>query len=252
MAFRYSILHPQLCSELGRAVCVVLFLAHCGCAARTLTPAASPNEDTTISDATELYRRGQAAASQGDTVRAEQYLSMALERGYDDKQILPVMLRVCLSSNRLRAALNHAERYLREHPSDQSLRYLVATLHLSLGQVEQARIDLSHLIRVDPKNGKAHYLLGVLESASATPERASEHLRIYLQLSPGGEHAAEVQSRLTDLAVRTELEPLAARDYPAALSRTASAPPAPAAAASAWFGETAETKSVSTGEGVLP
>jgi len=175
-----------------------------GCSARSTPTAATAAGESASRDATELFRRGEQDAQQGDTVRAEQYLSMALERGFDEAKVLPIMLRVCLSSSRLRAALNHAEPYLRQHPNDEKLRYLVATIHLGLGQFDEARINLNHLLRLDPNDAKAHYLLGVLESG-AQPELAPEHFRKYLELSPTGEHAVEVKSRLTDLAVRIDL-----------------------------------------------
>jgi len=75
---------------------------------------------------------------------------------------------------------------------------------LGLGQFDEARINLNHLLRLDPNDAKAHYLLGVLESG-ARPEQAPEHFRKYLELSPTGERAVEVKSRLTDLAVRIDL-----------------------------------------------
>jgi len=186
-----------------------------GCATSTPAPQAGP---TDTSDAASLFRWGHEAAKQGDTVRAEQYLSMALDRGFDEKKVLPIMLRVCLSSHRLRAALNHAERYLREHPDDQSLRYLVATIHLSLGQVDQAHVDLNHLLHINPANANAHYLLGVLESSGVSSTRANAHFREYLKLAPQGEHVAEVKSRITDLAVRSDLETPVADDDAAASS----------------------------------
>jgi len=175
-----------------------------GCGAGTTAEPASPSSDSTSRNAAELFQRGEQAAEQGDTVRAEQYLSMALDRGFDEKKVLPIMLRVCLSSSRLRAALNHAEPYLRENPNDRRLRYLVATIHLGLGQLDDARIDLNHLLRLEPNNTNAYYLLGVLESGAHVQE-APKYFRKYLELAPQGEHAIEVSSRLTDLAVRVDL-----------------------------------------------
>ncbi len=179
-----------------------LWLSACG-ASSVPTPSDASSEASNR-NAAELFRRGQQAAEQGDTVRAEQYLSMALDRGFDEKKVLPIMLRVCLSSSRLRAALNHAEPYLREHPNDRSLRYLVATIYLSLGQLDDARIELNHLLRLDAKNADAYYLLGVLESGSNAGQ-APAHFQKYLDLAPQGEHAIEVRSRLTDLSVRVDM-----------------------------------------------
>jgi tetratricopeptide (TPR) repeat protein len=175
-----------------------------GCGASALPSAENSNDKAETVDGAELFRQGEEAANRGDTVRAEQYLSMAIERGYSEKKVLPIMLRVCLSSSRLRAALNHAEPYLRAHPNDQDLRYLVATIHLGLGQLDEVRFELNHILRIDPNHPKAHYLLGVLESA-INSEQATAHFRRYLEVAPTGEHAIEVKSRLTDLAVRKDL-----------------------------------------------
>jgi tetratricopeptide (TPR) repeat protein len=181
-----------------------LSLSGSGCGAGA-APAVNDVTDAAANrDAAELFRQGQRAAEQGDTVRAEQYLSMAHDRGFDASKLLPSMLRVCLSSSRLRAALNHAEPYLREHPNDRSLRYLVATIHLGLGQLDDARIDLNHLVSNDSNDANAYYLLGVLESG-ANVQVALAHFRRYLELAPRGEHAVEVQSRLKDLSVRIDL-----------------------------------------------
>lgn len=209
----------------------------CGCGASAPPSAELIGEKTESTDATELFRRGRAAAERGDTVRAEQYLSMAIEHGYSEQKVLPIMLRVCLSSSRLRAALNHAEPYLREHPNDQGLRYLVATIHLGLGQLDEARFELRHVLRVDPNHAKAHYLLGVLESGNDT-EQALEHFRRYLELVPTGAHALEVKSRMMDLAVRGDLgrpRELTAVEH---AGLVAPADDAPSKAGEHWFGQT--------------
>lgn len=183
------------------ALCSILGLIACTSSAQVGSPPETRPKDSSV----ELFSKGRSAAEQGDTVRAEQYLTMALEQGFDQKKILPLMLKVCLSSSRLRSALNHAEPYLREHPRDQGLRYLVATIHLGLGQVNEARIDLHHLLQQSPANADALYLLGVLESG-INGEAAARYFRRYLELDPQGEHAAESQSRLTDLSVRASLK----------------------------------------------
>jgi hypothetical protein len=113
-----------------------------------------------------------------------------------------------LASSRLRAALDHAEPYLRDHPEAETLRYLVATIHLALGQREAARLELQQLLRRNPEQADAHYLMGVL-SADAEPALAREHWRQHLELAPHGDHAAEVRSLLAELAIREEASALA-------------------------------------------
>jgi len=52
-----------------------------GCAASTLAPQPGPKD---TSSAAELFRWGHEVAKQGDTARAEQYLSTALDRVFDE------------------------------------------------------------------------------------------------------------------------------------------------------------------------
>jgi tetratricopeptide (TPR) repeat protein len=152
-------------------------------------------------NAVRLFQQGRDAARNGDTLRAEQYLSLALEAGFDQHKVLPLMLKVCLQSSRLRSALDHAEPYLVQHPEDRTLRYLVATIHLSLGQTEEARLNLEELLRTDMRDANAHYLLGILEMRLA-PSEAADHLHAYLSLTPVGSRSAEVKGRLIELDVR--------------------------------------------------
>ncbi len=152
-------------------------------------------------NARQLFQWGRQAAQAGDSLRAEQYLASAIETGFDETKALPILLSVCLRGSRLRSALDHAEPYLLRHPEDNALRYLVATIHLSLGQTEAARLHLEELLHTVPINADAHYLLGILETGSS-PSDATHHFRTYLTLAPSGDRAAEVRSRLIELQVR--------------------------------------------------
>jgi tetratricopeptide (TPR) repeat protein len=140
-------------------------------------------------------------------VRAEQYLELAMQRGYDRRAVLPVLLSACVSSMHLRAALGHAESYLLEHPEDDGLRYLVATIRIGLGQRRDAELELERLIRRSPDNADAHFLLGLLH-ADDDVASAEEHLRRCLAVDPHGRRAAEARSRLSDLTASTGNEVL--------------------------------------------
>jgi len=178
---------------------LAIALPACGAAATGPTDAAVPQPSAR--DAAELYAEGRNAASRGDSVRAEQYLSLAVEHGFSLDRALPLLLEVCLSNSRLRAALNHADPYLRNHPQNTALRYLVATIHLGLGEDESARLELEQLLRDAPRDSDAHYLLGVLDQANHA-ESAREHFRAYLATAPTGRRANDVRGRLSELAVR--------------------------------------------------
>jgi Tfp pilus assembly protein PilF len=183
-------------TRLVSALLVAVVLAACGAEEHH----ANTPESTMHERAEDLFQAGRNAAARGDTVRSEQYLSAAIERGYDRGKALPLLLRVCLSSSRLRAALTHAEPYLRDHPEDDALRYVIAIVHMGLGDADAARLDLTELLRHDQRNSDAHLLLGILDSRTDFTS-ARDHFRAYLDLAPHGRHAGEARSRLAELAV---------------------------------------------------
>jgi len=150
-----------------------------------------------------LFKRGEQSAEHGDSVRAEQYIELAIDRGYDRGRALPILLSVCLSSGRLRAALNYAEPELRLRPDDAELRYLVASIYLGLSQRDQARDELEQLLRQDSHQPAALFLLGVLEADEFGDDvSARAHFERYLVEAPSGKHAPEARMRLSGLAAR--------------------------------------------------
>jgi len=207
-------------------LCAVALPA-CGAGPGRAATAHAPSATTDRGrEAEDLARRGKAAAAAGDSVRAEQYLSLAIERGASERELLPTLLSVCLSSSRLRAALNHARPYLERNPDDDQLRYLVASIHLSLGQEDQARAGLELLLNRNPESADGHYLFGIVES-SGNVEAAREHFRQYLHVAPQGRHAPEVRSRLSELLIREKLA-AAPTDERARFSERGPEEPAPA------------------------
>jgi tetratricopeptide (TPR) repeat protein len=186
-----------------RNLLAILFLAlpACGSGAVQGPEAAGAEARPEREQPVWLFSQGVAAADRGDSVRAEQYLSLALDRGYPRERVLPVLLKVCLASSRLRAALDHAEPYLREHPEQDPLRFLVATIHVGLAQQEQALIELDRLLRHNPRFEEAHFLRGAL-LLEGEPPRAIDAFRAYLDLAPRGAHAPEARTHLSELLLR--------------------------------------------------
>jgi tetratricopeptide (TPR) repeat protein len=184
------------------AVALLLACVSCGASRpASLAPGQQGGPDPLeVLTAEALFQRGHESANRGDTVRAEQYLQLALEKGYDRGRALPVLLNVCLSSGRLRSALNYAEPELRLRPDDAELRYLVASIHWGLGQRHEARDELKQLLRVEPKQAAALYLLGVIEADDFGQDNsAREYFQSYLAAAPRGKHAAEIRNRLSGL-----------------------------------------------------
>lgn len=181
-------------------------LPACGSAQRTPdSPLSTLDERDPVAQAEELFESGQRFAQQGDSVRAEHYLTAALERGAPPERVVPLLVAVCLEGSRLRAALEHAEPYLQTHPEDLRLRLLVAVTHIALGQAAPARATLDLALQSHPDHPEAHYLLGTLLARHFVDfEAATVHFERYLELDRSGAHAAEVKSWLN---TRAELEP---------------------------------------------
>ncbi|HEY2736310.1 MAG TPA: tetratricopeptide repeat protein [Polyangiales bacterium] len=152
-------------------------------------------------DPSALFARGERLAKQGDPIRAEQYLSASLDRGFPAVRALPLLLRVCIASSRLAVALQYATPYLRLHPDDYHLRYLVAAVQLGLGRPEESKRQLELVLQDAPDYADAHYLLGiVLRDHLQQGERAAEEFALHQQYSPRGLHGAEVAAYLRERA----------------------------------------------------
>jgi len=144
-----------------------------------------------------LVALGKGFAAVGDTTRAEQYFSAALERGGDDRKIIPLILRVCIQDARYRVAIQYAEGYLRKRPDDSRTRFVLATLYAGVGENVAARAELERVLAVRPDDADAHFALAVLmRDIQEDPVAADPHFREYLRLKPAGEHAEEAQSSL--------------------------------------------------------
>lgn len=145
----------------------------------------------------ELYDAGLRLARTGDLLRAEQYVKAAIERGYPEERALPSLLKICVAASRLNAALQYAEPHLRDHPENFRLRTLVASIHLGLGNVDDAQAHLSEVLERVPADAPANYLMGMLHREERDDPVASEpYLQRYLELEPNGPHAAEVRNML--------------------------------------------------------
>jgi len=144
-----------------------------------------------------LIQRGKTFAALGDGTRAEQYLAAAIEQGADPKQVLPLLLKVCISEQRYRVAIEYAEPELQKHPNDAPLRFVVASLYETIGDTVRARSELEKVVSIKPDFASAHFALAVLLRDEAHDLVAADlHFREYLRLAPDGPHAEEAQGSL--------------------------------------------------------
>jgi predicted Zn-dependent protease len=144
-----------------------------------------------------LVERGKAFAEVGDLTRAEQYLAAAMDQGADDAVVVPMLLRVCIQDRRFRAAIAYAKEFVRKHPRDTAMRFVLGTLEAAVGEVKEARGDLEEVCEEEPARPQAHYALAVLlRDARTDLPSMDRHFREYLRLDPQGEHAEEARAAL--------------------------------------------------------
>ncbi len=144
-----------------------------------------------------LFEKAKQFHSIGDLNRAEQYYSAAMQQGYPENAVLPLLLRVCIQANRFQVAIDYAEPALKKNPGDHRLRLVVASLYSAIGQPAKAREHYQTVLATAPDDATAHYALGVLLRDEFDDRvGADEHFRAYLRLEPDGPHVEEAKASL--------------------------------------------------------
>lgn len=206
---------------LGPYVLILCFAA--ACAARQ-QPGPPPGEESIDPLARVpgefLYEAGVTLARRGEWLRAEQYLTASIARGYPEEEVVPWLVEVCVRDSRYRSALLYAHPYLRRQPQDWRMRLLVASVHLGLEEPDAAERELSRALQQAPDAPEAHYLMAIVHrDGKGDPGAAVEHFQRYLQLAPSGDHAAEARVgaawTASDDTESTTPSPSSAEDSPA-------------------------------------
>jgi Flp pilus assembly protein TadD len=144
-----------------------------------------------------LIDRGKAFAEINDTTRAEQYFAAAIAAGADERQVIPLLLTVCAQDGRYRVAIQYAEAYLKGHPKDLRVRFVLGTLYSAVNEPELARTALTTVVDGHPEDADAHFALGVvLRDSEHDPRGADKEFREYIRLKPRGPHAEEADASL--------------------------------------------------------
>ena len=147
--------------------------------------------------AEKLLDRGKAFASVGDTTRAEQYFSAAITSGADERVVIPLLLTVCAQDGRYRVAIQYAETYLRAHPGDLRVRFVLGTLYAAVNEPDPARQALTAVVLARPEDADAHFALGLLfRDNDHDIVAADREFREYIRLEPRGPHYEEAQGSL--------------------------------------------------------
>lgn len=182
------------------ALPMILLVSLGGCISQRQGPVGPPPSDPIASTpAAELRSKGLAFARRGDLTRAQQYLSAAQAKGFDEKVIVPELVKICIAASRLRAALAFAEPYVDKHPEDAGMSYVVGTIHLALGNLQRASTHLTGALQPSHIMIDAAYSLALIAFEEGQTVQAREHLEHYLRVQPEGQFA----NRARNLLLRT-------------------------------------------------
>jgi len=177
---------------------MALALALAGTAACSHSQPARPHSPDPLASApvSLLLKRGRAFAAAGDTIRAEQYLVAASNRGARYRDVVPLLLQTCIRGQRFRAALAHAEHFLARRPQDDKLRQMTGVLYLATGSPDRAREALETVIEDSPESAEPHYLLAMAHQQMGDQRLAVRELRAFLELEPTGAMARSARAWL--------------------------------------------------------
>jgi tetratricopeptide (TPR) repeat protein len=177
---------------MNRSILVLVFLSSVGCAHVAGKPTSA--QDLGVN---QLLQVAELAERSGDSLRAQQYLRVALQSGGDERKIVPRLLGLFIADGQYRAAIDQGEHHLRRHPDDRPTRLLLSTLYTAIGEDDHAVAQFEQVLHGEPNDAYAHFALAsLLYERGGSALRADEHFRAYLLLEPHGEHAAEARGLL--------------------------------------------------------
>lgn len=150
-----------------------------------------------------LLERGDAYASVNDMTRAEQYYAASLAAQGNPALLVRRLIRACVSDQRYRVAIDYAENYLRKAPTDNEVRFALATMQGAIGDAPSARDNFEKVLRQTPNDADAHFAVGLLlRDGLKDPFAADKHFRDYLRISPGGPNAEQAKTSLLKTVTR--------------------------------------------------
>lgn len=172
-----------------------------GCASREAKAEADFRAVQNESNAKNLFERGRAFAFVGDFTRAEEYLAASLDAGADPREVMPLLMDVCVRGGRYRSAIQHGENHLRRRPGDARTRLMVGALYAAIDEADRATEHLEQVVSkpMPPPeilHGEAHYYLGVVARGRHDWVGADRHFREYLRIEPNGKHVEEARGSL--------------------------------------------------------
>lgn len=179
---------------LALAVLVLSALPACVQQLRATEP--SLDEPPALSN-TQLLEVARELERRGDSLRAEQYYVLALERGAPADEVLPRLLAAYVRDRQYRLAAQRAEDFLAKHPHSVRIRLILAALYEAVGDYARAVECYQQVVHREPSGPDAHFALAsVLVEQGQQRATADRHFRRYLELAPRGVYAERAQAAL--------------------------------------------------------
>jgi pilus assembly protein CpaF len=177
-------------------------MAGCASERHPETPAEAAREVARDVTPERLEEFGDVATELGDMTRAEEYYAAALRRGGEAQRLTRKLVVSCVADSRYPLARVHAAEYVRRHPGDTRMRYILASLELASGNREQAVAEYTHVVHERPDFAAARFALGTLlltgqgsgERRPRAPSRVPE-APAARRLRRGGPRLAHLRSR---------------------------------------------------------
>jgi tetratricopeptide (TPR) repeat protein len=116
-----------------------------------------------ISTVQEHAEQGRELLEHGDLPAAERELRSAVELSPDDAEVLGLLGVVLGTQQKLQEADTYLERALRIDPSDSATRRNLAWNQFELGQLTQAKANLTQVLKEKPHDSAAILVLGMVE-----------------------------------------------------------------------------------------
>ena len=198
----------------------------------TVVPGTQVDEEAELKGSVvKLYNDGLMAQQAGDHLTAKRFFEEALTRNADYGPAHGGMARVYSHEEKWGLALSHAQKSIELNPDDTDINQVLYASYHGLGRMEEAEAILSEMqaanperagknlfnqavdlyndskiaeakpifervLATDPKNGQAHYMLGMCYINEGEMDKAKEHLNQFVAIAPGDPDAGTAKEML--------------------------------------------------------
>ena len=154
------------------------------------------------------FSKGRSLAEQGQTNAAIDEYKKALELDPNNSMIYSEMAETYLKNNRVREAVDTAERAIKANPDNLEAHRLLSSVDVqiigrsnvqqppSVDTINNAIREFEEIVRIDPSERAAFLMLGRLYQVKGDRDKAAQIYQAYLGIEPGSEEGATALAKL--------------------------------------------------------